>query len=271
MAVLSSVRLNLGLRRTPLWQAFETTPLYDLLEDIEIARRERQRVEWERKNLTISEASVEELFPGLLADGIRIVDWPRVQRNMGQDELMLLCQLTRYLKPQVVLEIGTFDGRTTKNIACNLPEGGVVVTVDIDPAAGSRFRGTFHESRIRQVTGDSRLVDFEQSIRVELGRQYVDLAIIDGLHAQDAVESDTANCLRLINPERGVILWHDYEYYEYKYGDQVARCDVPLFLNWLSSNHRLFHIKGTSFVVYFANGGTIPVAMCDGRHMIGTR
>src|SRR5262245_49447141 len=43
-------------------------------------------------------------------------------------ELATLCGLVRHLNAHRVLEIGTFDGGTTLNLAGNLPDDGVVVT-----------------------------------------------------------------------------------------------------------------------------------------------
>ncbi len=136
-------------------------------------------------------------------------------------ELATLCGLVRHLDAHRVLEIGTFDGGTTLNLAENLPDDGVVTTVDLPPdwrardsnhdpgnvpepsMVGHKFRATTVAKRIRQVFGDSTRLDWR-----ELGGPF-DVIFIDGCHEYESVRQDTANALRVVRPG-GVILWHDY-------------------------------------------------------------
>ena len=52
-------------------------------------------------------------------------------------EVMVIAALAREAAPANAFEIGTFDGRTTLNIAANLRAGGKVWTLDL-PKAGTR-------------------------------------------------------------------------------------------------------------------------------------
>lgn len=140
-------------------------------------------------------------------------------------ELNCILMGLRSVKAARALEIGTFDGNTTLNIAANLEPGGEVVTMDlpVEEAApdlamavaeehrnvtdrgivGEQFKGTPEETRIRQVFGDSALVDF-----ATLGGPF-DFSFIDGCHAYDYVKKDTENVLGVMRPG-GLIMWHDY-------------------------------------------------------------
>jgi predicted O-methyltransferase YrrM len=136
-------------------------------------------------------------------------------------ELTILCGLVHQLRARRVLEIGTFDGGTTLNLAENVSDDGMVTTVDLPPdwrsgnaghdpgnvpaasMVGQKFRAAPSAKRIRQVFGDSARLDWR-----ELGGPF-DLIFIDGSHEYEYVRQDTANALRVIRPG-GLILWHDY-------------------------------------------------------------
>lgn len=124
-----------------------------------------------------------------------------------------------------VIEIGTFNGNTTLNIATNLPADGEVVTIDlpvegdtsyaldIDGAdkrnvtdrnrVGIQFQEHTSKDKIRQVFGDSARLDFES-----LGGPF-DFAFIDGCHDYNYVKSDTDNILKVMR-KGGLVMWHDY-------------------------------------------------------------
>jgi predicted O-methyltransferase YrrM len=140
-------------------------------------------------------------------------------------ELSCILMAMRECGAKRVLEIGTFNGNTTLNIANNLPEDGRVVTIDlpvegdtsyalkIDGEAmrnmtdrrvvGEQFKGHALEGKITQVFGDSAKLDF-----TALGGKF-DFAFIDGCHDYAYVKSDTDNVLKVMRPG-GIIMWHDY-------------------------------------------------------------
>lgn len=170
-------------------------------------------------------AEVEDLFPGLEAAQYSLVRGFDRTRNMSitLGEVNVLAALVSHLKCERILEIGTFDGGTTLNLAANLPEGGEVVTVDLPEETGemSLDASGFHDNRskketvgrqfrdrpeaasIRQVFGDSAQVQPE-----DLGEPF-DLVFIDGCHDRVYVESDSVLAEKVVRPG-GVIVWHDY-------------------------------------------------------------
>lgn len=138
-------------------------------------------------------------------------------------ELKVISNLVHRLQPRRIFEIGTFEGRTTLNMALNAPNA-AIVTLDLPGSelgntqleiavgearyidkqqSGERFLNHPARSRITQVYGDSATFDFSPY------HQSMDLVFIDGSHAHDYVLNDTRKALDIIAPG-GAILWHDY-------------------------------------------------------------
>jgi predicted O-methyltransferase YrrM len=163
------------------------------------------------------------IFPGISPFANETKIHHPLERTKGTsielDELCVLVIVARYLMPTRILEIGTFDGNTTLNLAANTEAQ--VVTVDLPPGAGiallkkgdlsnvrpeergSQFQAHPLASRIRQVLADSGTMDWAR-----LGEPF-DLIYLDGCHTSTYVHSDTKNALRMLNPG-GTIIWHDY-------------------------------------------------------------
>lgn len=148
----------------------------------------------------------------------------RVDGNVSAFELDVIAALVKSHRPGVLFEIGTFDGRTTLNMAANAPEGATVYTLDLPaesvdatafalelnehifvrkPRSGARFADAPTPYTIVQLLGDSATFDFSPFF----GR--VDFMFIDGSHAYEYVRSDTLAALEMVRPG-GIIIWHDY-------------------------------------------------------------
>lgn len=180
--------------------------------------------------------------------------------NVRLSELAILNLLAQECEPgSTLFEIGTFDGRTSLNLAFSSPADCRVVTLDLPaeetpryaldhgerhmvdkPASGIRieaYRKTHAAivDRIRQVRGDSASFDFSPY------HDSCSLVFVDGSHAVNYVRCDTENALKLVR-EGGVILWHDYGIWE----------DVTRTLEEIESSQGLGlrHIKGTSLVYW---------------------
>jgi predicted O-methyltransferase YrrM len=166
-----------------------------------------------------------QILPGVEAVDISIV--APFDRVLGStlylEELASLLGLVKYSGAKKILEIGTFDGSTTLNLAANTPADAQIVTLDLppnepnDPAlatpkeyqnktrktVGEKFRGSPFAKKITQVFGDSAAIDWS-----ELPGPF-DLIFIDGCHYYSYVAADTNNALKHIRPG-GLIVWHDY-------------------------------------------------------------
>lgn len=154
---------------------------------------------------------------------VAIPDLAAREGNITLLELTVLARLVRARRPMTLWEIGTFDGRTTRALAANAPEGAQVHTLDLPPtqptrhpltgpertfvekaSSGSRFVGTPEESRITQHFGDSASFDFAPWS----GR--ADFVFVDGSHAAAYVRTDTARAHHLTEGRPCAIVWHDY-------------------------------------------------------------
>lgn len=181
-----------------------------------------------------------------------------VDGNVTDRELVVLSGLVRALKAKSIFEFGTFDGRTTRNLAANLPSDGSVWTIDlqessmtdlaipIDPQelkyvakerSGERYRGTPEEGRIVQLYGDSGKYDFSRLFGA------FDFVFVDASHAYPYVINDSLIALELLSPNGGTIAWHDYGRW-----DGVTRA-----LNDLQKNHPYFRdavrVQGTTLAM----------------------
>jgi predicted O-methyltransferase YrrM len=183
----------------------------------------------------------------------QIVDWSRlslkfsnVTSNLGQtSHLELLCILALTIENiggSNFLEIGTYDGNTAFAIANNLPEGSIVITIDLpeDTSHAAIFdydnflvhnqnraqKKHLTLKNVKQIYMDSTKVDFSEF--------NFNIAFIDGGHDFATVRSDTSNVLSYIKSP-GIILWHDYD----------VECEIGDLLHHLAKDASVMHIEGT--------------------------
>jgi predicted O-methyltransferase YrrM len=183
--------------------------------------------------------------------------------NVRISELAIIAAFAERCRPDSNLfEIGTFDGRTTLNLALNAPPNCRVYTLDLPPdlhpkhelargerhmveksAPGSRYelyRKEYPEaiSKIRQLLGDSAMFD-----DAPFGNS-CSLVFVDGSHAYDYAVSDTRKAFRMVEDD-GIIVWHDYGIWE----------GVTKALEELESREKLglLNLRGTSLVVWKKN------------------
>lgn len=123
-------------------------------------------------------------------------------------ELSVLAAAAQKYKPKTILEFGTFDGRTTLNLAANAPQA-KLYTIDLPPSEtdvrngrpirGKCFLGKPESAQIRQLTGDTFTFDFSP--------YRADFVFIDAGHTYECIINDTRKALAL-GPK--IIFWHDY-------------------------------------------------------------
>jgi hypothetical protein len=159
---------------------------------------------------------------------IRLVEAQRSHGNVRLSELALLAKAAAVVKPgQEIIEIGTFDGRTTLNLALNSSPATRVFTLDLPadgqtkfspmkgerrfvakPLPGERFRnytGPWRDcvSKIVQLAGDSAVYDWS----AHYGK--AGLVFVDGSHAYECAIHDSEEAFRLVDLN-GAVIWHDY-------------------------------------------------------------
>lgn len=207
---------------------------------------------------------------------IRLADTGKRSGNVNVAELAILAQAAAATEPgRTIVEIGTFDGRTTLNLAINAPADCPILTLDLPdehetafpledserplvqkPASGERFRACASAwrsfaARITQAFGDSATYDWTPCY----GR--AGLVFVDGSHAYDYVRKDSETAFDLV-ASGGVVLWHDYGVWP----------GVTRALEEFEALRRLGlrHIRGTSLVLWRAPARVTPhtVAGQDG-------
>jgi len=191
----------------------------------------------------------------------RLTELEKNNGNVRVSELGILSLLAKQCSEQSsIFEIGTFDGRTTLNLAINSPDSCEVITLDLPPdtetrfnvdsgerhfidkpESGARYKSTLSHTnvsnKIQQQYGDSATFDFSPY------HDKCSLIFVDGSHAYDYAISDTQNAMKMIR-KGGIIIWHDYGVWE---GVTRALEEIEQ-----KENIGLKHIAGTS-LVYWKN------------------
>lgn len=190
----------------------------------------------------------------------RIWESKKNNGNVRISELAILAGLAGQCRPgSNIFEIGTFDGRTTLNLALNAPESCNIHTLDLPPeiatkyeladgerhmvekpVSGARFRrylGSHPRAigRIHQLFGDSAAFDYKSY------ENSCSLVFVDGSHAYDYAISDTRAAFSMVEAG-GTIVWHDYGIWK----------GVTKALGDLEAGERLGlrNIRGTSLVIW---------------------
>jgi predicted O-methyltransferase YrrM len=184
-----------------------------------------------------------------------------VDGNVSPYEIDVIATLVRAHAPMVLFEIGTFDGRTSLNMAANAPAGAVVYTLDLPAAglgstafalelnedifvrksrSGARFADGNASGEIIQLLGDSATFDFSPY------HGQVDFMFVDGSHAYEYVKSDTIAALKMVR-EGGIIIWHDYVRHGFTPFPGVPRALNEFYLTD-GRFHDLTQIQDTSIV-----------------------
>lgn len=172
---------------------------------------------------TLPVVRAEELAPGRVLVDVR--EAAAANGNVDERELLAICRIARANAPSRIFEFGTFDGRTTLNLAANAAAGARVHTLDLPAEAagataaalepddlqyvrkaesGTRYRGSDLESAIEQLYGDSATFDYAPYVGA------MDFVFVDASHAYDYVINDSLRAIELLGALGGTILWHDY-------------------------------------------------------------
>ena len=177
---------------------------------------------------------------------------------LPSNQAMALLAIAVASAPKVALEIGTFMGHTTRQLAMNLPEAmihSVDLPLDFKPEqdnvvekkkddfhliarrqVGREYRGTPYESRIRQHFIDTAIWDFKAA-------DGASLFFIDGSHTYDYCKNDSDRCFELCRG-KGVFLWHDC--------DDTHPGVVKALLEWRALGRNIVRIEGTP-IAYWKN------------------
>ena len=114
--------------------------------------------------------------PPVLSDLYRRTHLERLYPRMCTDHVQgrMLAMLTRMIRPQRILELGTFSGYSALCFAEAMPEGCVVDTVEIDDEYADELRDLFEGRPINLHIGDA-----ETLLPELLAENIYDMAFID--------------------------------------------------------------------------------------------
>lgn len=191
---------------------------------------------------------------------IRLAETEKIKGNVRLSELAVLAKAAANVTPgSSIIEIGTFDGRTTLNLAINSASSVPVITLDLPkdftpkfpmnigeyklankPISGARYRNcapiwSKDAARITQLLGDSAAFDWSPY------HGKAGLVFVDGSHTYENVRNDCDVAFRLVAPG-GMIIWHDYGVWE-----EVTRVLDEIEM---AKGLGLRHIRGTSLVIW---------------------
>jgi hypothetical protein len=196
----------------------------------------------------------EQLFPGLFHQNVSLLDLGSRPGGTTFFETYLMACLIKSLGARTIFEFGTFEGRTTLQLALNAPEEATIYTLDLpecNPSTrfdlafpneassrklpiGGLFQQRAESGKIMQLLLDSANMDFDPF------RGKIDFVFVDADHGISYVKSDSENAFSMLSPQ-GVVLWHDY-------GGRWP--DVARYLGEVAGKKKLFHLDGTSLVVH---------------------
>jgi len=177
-----------------------------------------------------------------------------LQNSMDLQEIFILCSILKFVNARNILEIGTFDGNATLNLAVNSSPDAKITTIDLP----SDWQGDFaleipevyknvtdrgivgrqyrkydeYAKKITQIYEDSAKLDWNRI------PSPFDLIFIDGCHHYNYVLRDTENALKHLR-DRGVIVWHDYGMIK----------DVSKVVDDLSKSMSVYAIRGTRLAI----------------------
>lgn len=209
-------------------------------------------------------ARLSDIFPKDLEYGaIKLSNFLGHWGNLSIESVCKIALIVKYFQPGMVFEFGTYNGMTTLQIALNTPSRSKIYTLDIGDnrkispehslntvdeyvanvfrykfgtSVGSYFSGSIASSKITQIIADSAMYDFSGFERK------MDFIFIDAAHDYKNKKRDTENAFMMLKTN-GIILWDNYL--------DILYPDLTKYLFELSSNVKLYHLKGTSLVVYW--------------------
>ena len=227
----------------------------------------------------ITEADLAKIFPEI--GDVRPVPYGvdnHVKGDADPSNLELLTRLVAHLQPKTILEIGTFRGKTTYNLALYAPPDSTVFTIDLpldmigeadipgygtdrpyfqhSSKIGKEFKGSNIEKKIQQIFADSCKKEAQTLLDEMLRDGKIDFAFIDASHDY---ESTKINFEELVLPrlnDGGVVVFDNY-------GDLATHVGISHYLQRKAHDEGYVFYwyapldKRTTCVIFFKSAETI--------------
>ncbi len=149
--------------------------------------------------------------------------FPGVGASVSPMECNALAALLNLVDAKRVFEFGTYKGVSTTQLAMNIPDGGMVFTLDL-PEDDPRYELPIHKDSEREIAMEKKkgiLVPADVRSRVTFLRSdsatfdetpflgSMDLVFVDGAHSYDYVRNDSLKGWNMLR-SGGVVAWHDF-------------------------------------------------------------
>ena len=174
---------------------------------------------------------------------------------IGDLEFHCFMSLVRFVRPEVMVELGVFHGATSKAVLDEMPNLKRYMGVDIPFGSKTALPSQSNETPQRpgeEALGDDRFELVITPAGTTPRLPIADFVYIDGDHSFDGVMRDTKEAFRVIRPG-GCIMWHDYH---------TTMCDVTRAIDLLNQigEDRIINIESTRLCFTFA-GTTLKGAL----------
>lgn len=178
----------------------------------------------------IAEKDLQQIFKGIESVEVALPQ-EHIKGDTDLSNYQLITRLVKYLNPKIIVEIGTFRGKTTLGLAKNSPINSLVVTIGLPiekmngketnygtdnpyflkkAEIGSCFKDTIEEQKIKQIYADSHSNDCKVQLDALIGNFKIDFAFIDGAHDYDSVKYDFEKVILPRLSKNGVVIFDDY-------------------------------------------------------------
>lgn len=174
------------------------------------------------------EQDLERIFPGIMDIDFDMSMVLETQYgDMNQSETELLYRIVSWMEPKTLVEIGTFNGRSTKIMAEQSALDARVLTVELPEDTdfvhpystdvvfterskkGMRYIGSKDQGKIEQVYMDATSKEFAERLDEFLGEEKIDFALVDAAHDYHTTRTSFELVFDRLS-EGGVILADDY-------------------------------------------------------------
>lgn len=211
-------------------------------------------------NVSFMQVSIVTKLPLISQDSVigkekvEIIEPVAKDGNVTLEELAIINGIVKRENPNKIFEIGTFDGRTTINMAYNSNDNCKIYTLDLakeqlgktkyeindydrtlidKDISGERIRKTNLKckNKITQLYGDSATFDFRPFYNS------IDLIFIDGGHDFQNAFNDSKTALELVRKAKGIMLWHDYK-------NNMPVVNAIESLKKINPELKIYHIEG---------------------------
>ena len=169
----------------------------------------------------------------LIDQGLWLADLAIIKQGAlhNPGELTALMRILYYMRPETILEIGTYAGGSAWAWA-RIRSVRHIVTVDLapQPEAAERLLGL--PCRATQITGDSTDGNTQHAVKEALDGLPPNVVVIDGAHDYRSARRDWELYGQLV-PSGGLVVLHDTQGYP---GNDTVQ--VPLLWNEIRQHYR---------------------------------